>query len=127
MTLKDCLSIVSNYMSLTFSLEPADVLSHRMAWVGRDLRDHPAPPTMGRDTFHYTRLLKAPSSLALNTSRDGASTASLDSLTTLRVKYFFLIPYLDLPSFTLITSCPITTLPDKESLSCFLVGTLQVL
>jgi len=28
------------------------------------------PPAMGRDTFHWTRLLKAPSNLALNTSRD---------------------------------------------------------
>ena len=38
------------------------------------------PPAMGRDTSHQTRLLKAPSSLAMKTSRDGASTASLGSL-----------------------------------------------
>ncbi|NXC12410.1 MTAP2 protein, partial [Corythaeola cristata] len=38
------------------------------------------PPAMGRDTFHRTRSLKASSSLALNTSRDGASTASLGNL-----------------------------------------------
>jgi len=31
------------------------------------------PPAIGRDTSLYTRLLKAPSSLAFNTSRDGAS------------------------------------------------------
>jgi len=39
-----------------------------MAWVGRDLKDHltPTPPAMGRDNFHYNRLLKAPSDLALN-------------------------------------------------------------
>ena len=31
----------------------------------------PTPPAMGRDTSHQTRLPKAPSSLALNTDRDG--------------------------------------------------------
>jgi len=40
-----------------------------MVWVGRDLLDHPVPMplAMGKDTFHWTRLLKAPSDLALNT------------------------------------------------------------
>ena len=42
-------------------------------WVGRDLKDH---SPMG--TSHWIRLPWAPSHLALNTSRDGASTASLD-------------------------------------------------
>jgi len=60
---------------------------------------------MGRDTFHQTRLLKAPSSLASNTAREGAATASLGSLcqrlTTLTVKNFFLISNLNLPSFSL--------------------------
>jgi len=43
-----------------------------MVWVGRDLKDHlvPTPSAIGRDTFHYTRLLKAPSNLALDTSRE---------------------------------------------------------
>ncbi|KAK4821962.1 hypothetical protein QYF61_004966 [Mycteria americana] len=54
-------------------------------------------------------LLRAPSSLALNVSRDGASTASLGNLfqclTTLR--------------FKAMTSCPITTHPCKKSLSNF--------
>jgi len=53
------------------------------------------PPAMGRDTFHQTRLLKAPCNLASNTSREGAATASLGNLfqclTTLPVKNFFLI------------------------------------
>lgn len=31
------------------------------------------------DTFHYTRLLQAPSSLALNTPRDGAAIAPLST------------------------------------------------
>jgi len=35
---------------------------------------------MDRDTFHYTTLLKALSNLALNTSREGASTAPLGNL-----------------------------------------------
>jgi len=57
---------------------------------------------MGRDTFHQ---LRAPSSLALSTAREGAATASLGNLflclTTLRVKNFFLISNLKLPSFSL--------------------------
>jgi len=54
---------------------------------------------MGRDIFHQTRLLKAPSSLALNTAREGAATASLSSLgqglITLRVKNFFFLSNLN--------------------------------
>ena len=50
---------------------------------------------MDRDAFHYMRLLKAPSSLAFNISRNGASTSSLRNLfwclTTLIVQNFFLI------------------------------------
>jgi len=60
---------------------------------------------MGRDTFHQTRLLKAPSNLALNADREGAVTASLENLCqcliTLRAKNFFLVSNLNLPSFSL--------------------------
>jgi len=60
---------------------------------------------MGRDTFYQTRLLKAPSSLALNTARDGATTVSLGNLgqglTNLIVKNVFLTCSLNLPSFGL--------------------------
>jgi len=60
---------------------------------------------MVRDTFHQTRLLRAPSNLALNTAREGAATAPLGNLfqclTTLMVKNFFLISNLNLPSFHL--------------------------
>jgi len=47
--------------------------NHRMVWVGRNLKYNlvPTPLAMGRDTFHYTMLLRAPSNLALNTSREG--------------------------------------------------------
>ena len=60
---------------------------------------------MSRDTFHQTGLLRAPPSLALNTARQGAATASLGNLcqglTTLTVKNFFLTSNLNLPSFSL--------------------------
>jgi len=50
-------------------------------------------------------VLKAQSNLALNTSREGASTAFLGNLfqclTTLRVKNLFPISNLNLPSFSL--------------------------
>jgi len=59
---------------------------------------------MGRDPFHQPRVLRAPSSLALNPAREGAATASLDNLgqglTTLRMKNFFLTSNLNLPSFS---------------------------
>jgi len=60
---------------------------------------------MGRDIFHQTRFLKAPSNLALNTARERAATASLGTLgqrlTTLTVKDFFPMSNLNLPSFSL--------------------------
>ena len=59
---------------------------------------------MGRDTFHQTRLLKALSSLGLNTAREGADRASRGNLcqclTTFIVYNFFLIPSLNLLSFS---------------------------
>jgi len=49
---------------------------------------------VNRDTYSWSRLLRTPSSLTLNISRDGASTTSLGNLfqclTTLTVKNFFL-------------------------------------
>ena len=111
-----------------------------MVRVGRHLKDHvvPTPPSMSRDIFHQTRLLRAPANLALNISRVGASTASLGNLfqclTTLMVKNFLLISNLNLnlPSFWLfwfrtIPSCPITTHPCEKSLSILPVGPVQVL
>ena len=56
------------------------------------------PHAVGRDTIHFTRFLKAPSNMTLNTSSKGVSTTSLGNLfqclTTLRVKNFNLIPNL---------------------------------
>jgi len=60
---------------------------------------------MGRNAFHQTSLLKAPSNVALNTSGVGASTASLGNLfhylTSLIIKNFFIISNIGLPSFIL--------------------------
>ena len=60
---------------------------------------------MCRVTNHQTRLPRAASSLALNASRDGASTTSFGNLfqcvTTLRVKNFLLISNLNLPYLSL--------------------------
>jgi len=99
-----------------------------MVWLGRDLMDHvvPIPPAMGRDTFHPTRLIKVPFSLVLNTAKEGASTASLRNLcqclTTLTVKNFFLLSYLNLPSFILkplplvLSLCALVTSPSPAFL-----------
>lgn len=88
---------------------------------------------MGKDAFHWVRLPRTPFNLALDTSRDGVITASLDSLfqspTILIVKNFFLIANLisfilrPLLFFLLVHSI----LLDKESLSNFTVGPLQLL
>ena len=63
------------------------------------------PPATCRVTNHQTRLPRATSSLALNASRDGASTISLGNLfqcvTTLCVKKFLLISNLNLPCLSL--------------------------
>jgi len=50
-----------------------------MAWVGRDLRDHRAPIPLGLVATQQLRLPGVPCNLAMSTSRDGASTASLGS------------------------------------------------
>ena len=78
-------------------------------------RGHPAqPPVVSRDIFSQTRLLRAPSNLAWDVPRDGASPTSLGSLcqgfTTLSVKHFFLTSSLKLPSFSLKPSPPVLSL-----------------
>lgn len=42
---------------------------HRMTWIVKDLRYYliSSPPAAGKDNFHYTRLLRAPSNMTLNT------------------------------------------------------------
>jgi len=51
-----------------------------LGWKGFSRSSSSNPSAMGRDTFHYTRLLKAPFNLASNTAREGAATASLGNL-----------------------------------------------
>jgi len=98
---------------------------HGLVWVGRDLEGHlvPNPPAMGRDIFHQPRVLRAPSNLALSTAREGAATASLGNLgqglTTLMGKNFFLIPDLNLPSFSLQPFSLVLTGPGEKSFSSF--------
>lgn len=55
--------------------------NRRMPYVARDLKGHLVPiPCHGLVATHKIRLLMAPSNLTLTTSRDGASTASLNNL-----------------------------------------------
>ena len=60
---------------------------------------------MNRDTYSYVRLLRTPSSLTWNVSRNEASITSLGNLcqrlTTLSIRNFFLISSLDFPSLSL--------------------------
>ena len=86
------------------------------------------PPPLHRDIFNRIRLLRAPSSLALHASRDGASTTSRGNLgqglTTLIVKNFFLLSSLILPSLSLKPSPLVLLLQAlvKSPFSSFLVG-----
>lgn len=92
--------------SLCFSVNNfTETEKHRMVWKGlqRSCCSNPLP----WDIFHSPRLLRVPSSLALNTSRAGAPTVSLGSLvqclTTLTVKDFSLMSLLNLSPFSLIS------------------------
>lgn len=63
------------------------------------------PPAMRRDIFNEIRLLSSLSNLTLTVSRDGRSTTSLGNWfqcsTTLIIIIFFLIPNLNVLSFSL--------------------------
>ena len=101
-----------------------------LSWKGR--QHSSKPPAMGRDSSPQIKLPRAPSNLASNTSGDGASTASLDSLcqclNTLIVKDLFPISNLNLPLFSLGPSpLVLSPLPLMESLSSSPAGPLQVL
>jgi len=64
-----------------------------LGWEGPLEATQSNPPAMGRDNFNWIRLLRAPSKLDVNVSRDGASPTSLGNLgqgfTTLTGKNFF--------------------------------------
>lgn len=67
--------------------------------MGRDLKEHLLPPpAMGKDPFHYPRVLQGMSSLALDASRDaGTARAALGSLGAVRDED---------PDKSLPSSCP---------------------
>lgn len=73
--------------------------NHRIIQAGRDLQDY-----LVQSPWHGQEY-KESCNLSLNTSRDGASTASLSNLfqylTRLKVNIFFPIIYLNLPFFSL--------------------------
>jgi len=79
--------------------------SNALGWKGPLEVTEPNPPAVSRDSFTQPRLLRAPSNLALNVPRAGASTTSLGNLcqcfTTLMVKNFFLLSSLNVPSLSL--------------------------
>jgi len=76
-----------------------------LGWKGALKAIQPNPPAVSRDIFHRRRLLRAPSSLASDVSRDGASPSSLHNLcqrlTALSVKISILLFGLTLPLFSL--------------------------
>ena len=78
-----------------------------MSWRGPLRSSSSKPPAIGRDNSLYTRLLKSPSSLALNASREGAFTTSLVNLfqcpNTLTAKNFFLISIVKYEALTVNT------------------------
>ena len=95
--LKEDLSFQEFWKSSTF---------HRMALVGRDLKDNWAPTTCHvQDGHPPNQVPRAPHNPALRTSRDGTPTAPLGNifqlLTTPWVKNLFLTSSINLPSFSL--------------------------
>ena len=93
-----CLQQSSENMDVSYFIESWNGLG----WKGPERSSGSNPPAISRDIFHQTRLLRAPSNLAVNPAREGAATASLGNLgqgfTTLMGKNFFLISHLNLPS-----------------------------
>jgi len=83
--------------------------NHRMVWIGSDLKDlwvptPYLPPAMGRAAPHQLRLPRAPSNLALSTSRDGHHSFSgqlCQHLSALWVKNVLLTSNLNLLSSSL--------------------------
>jgi len=73
-------------------------------------------------------LLKDPSDLALNSSREGAATASLGNLFCCLATFIIktILPHIQYKStlFQLktIVPCPVATGPDEKSLSVFLIS-----
>lgn len=81
--------------SSLYYLSATNWWNYRTVFVGRALKDHPAPTSLpwAGDTFQHS---KPPSSLALNTSWDGTSTTSRGrkAQKTPRAIFFFFPKYL---------------------------------
>ena len=82
--------------------------NHRMAWVEKDHTDHLVSTPLlcsGSPTARLGSVPRAASSLALNASRDGASTTSLGNvfqcITALSSKHFLLLSNLNLSCLSL--------------------------
>ena len=76
-----------------------------LGWKGPQWSSDFKPPAMCRVANHQTRLPRATSSLALNTSRDGASTASLGSLFQCVTTLWFYFDFLCLLIVSLLVLC----------------------
>ena len=101
----------------------------RIIGVGRDLYRPSGPiPCIDQGHPQLHQVLRAPSSLTLGVSRDGASITSLGNLsqclTFLNVKTFFRISSLHLSSFSL-KPFSIPTDPTEESIPSFLAASLD--
>ena len=87
-----------------------------MLWVGRDL-------WRSSDMFNWVRLLRAQSNLALNVSRDGASTASLGNRfqcsNTPSIKNFFLTA--SLMASSLLLNLLLTPAPERVAWTVWLL------
>lgn len=119
------------FVTLAFYTSP---LSHTIIeWPGSDRTFRiiqVQPHSHGREAFHHTRLLKAPSSLTLNTSRHEASGASLGSLCQCLTSLIVNFPLICKPTpfqSEVITPCPIAASPWEKFLHSSLVSLLQVL
>ena len=90
------------------------------------------PPAMCRAANHQPRLPRATSSLALNACRDGASTASLGNLWTVRHHPLGeklppnIQPKPPLSQFKTTPPCPITTHPHKQPFPLLFIGSVLI-
>ena len=100
---------------------------NRLSWKGPFKAIWSNSPAVNRDT-HSSIRCSEPHPLTLGVSRDGAPTTSLGNLcqcfTTLVTENFFLIPSLNLPSYSLkpFLLVLITREPTEESVPFFLMA-----
>ena len=87
---------------------------------------------MGRDPFHQTRVLRAPSNLALNPAREEAATASLGKPIPVPDHFFSkeIFPNIQskppLAQLQAIAFCPIASYLGEETNTCLTTTSFQV-